>query len=406
MNLLFIHQNMPGQFRHLIAAASREHRVVCLGRRSDYAPSGVGRVVYQLPEPPPGPGPHPFLAGTQDAVRHGHQAAQACGILAAQGFRPDLVVAHPGWGESLYVKQIYPDVPLLHYCEWFYRPYGADTNFDPAFRQDLEGNCAVVTRNAHLLLALEACDRGMAPTGWQKAQHPAAYQDKIAVAFDGIDTDAAAPDPAARFHLPDGRVLAPGDPVVTYVARSLEPYRGFPTLIRALPEVLRRHPGAIAVVVGGDDVSYGRPPPDGGTWRAALAREHDLDPSRVVFPGRIARDDYLRLLQVSAAHVYLTVPFVLSWSMLEAMSAGCAVIGSATPPVQEVIEHGRNGLLADFFSPDAVAAAVLQALAGGPRIAALRQAARWTALSRFSLARCLPQQLAVLAATAGAPRQP
>src|SRR6185312_7458724 len=166
--------------------------------------------------------------------------------------------------------------------------------------------------------------------------------------------------------------------------------------MRALPEILRRRPAAQVLVVGGDDVSYGRPPPNGITWRAALSAEVAPDPARVHFLGRIPRADYLRLLQVSAAHVYLTVPFVLSWSMLEAMSAGCLVVGSATPPVQEVIEDGRNGWLVDFFDTGAIADRVVEALAQGDGLAKLRQAARWTALGGYSLARCLPRQLALL----------
>lgn len=407
MNLLFVHQNMPGQFRHLIAASAAGgiHRVVCLGRRKDFAPPGIGRVVYQLPDAPAGVATHPFLAATHDAVRHGQHAARACEILARTGFQPDLVVAHPGWGETLYIREVFPAARLLHYCEWYYRTSGADTNFDPASRQDLDGNCAVLTRNAHLLLGLEACDWGMAPTAWQKAQHPAAFHAKISVTFDGIDSDDAAPDPSARFRLPDGRILSPGDEVVTYVARSLEPYRGFPSFMRALPDILRRRPAAVVLVVGGDDVSYGRPPPDGGSWRQAMAAEQTFDPARVMFFGRIPRAEYLRLLQVSAAHVYLTVPFVLSWSMLEAMAAGCLVIGSATPPVQEVIEDGRNGLLVDFFSPAEIADHVVEALAHRARFDALRQAARWTALSRYSLARCVPRQFALLE-TLAASRRP
>lgn len=401
MNLLFIHQNMPGQFRHLIAGATAgSHRVVCMGRRNDFVPSKIGRVVYQVPDPPANAVIHRYLSVTQNAVHHGEQAARACEILVRNGFQPDLIVAHPGWGESLYVKEVFPAAPLLHYCEWYYRTRGADTNFDPAFQQDLDANCAVLTRNAHLLMGLAACDWGMAPTAWQKLQHPAAFHDKISVAFDGIDTDAAAPDPAAQFRLQDGRVLTQGAEVITYVARSLEPYRGYPSFMRALPEILRRRPGAVAVVVGGDDISYGRPPPGGGTWRENLAAEVDLDPARVFFPGRIPRNDFLRLLQVSAAHVYLTVPFVLSWSMLEAMAAGCVVVGSATPPVQEVIEDGRNGFLVDFFSPAAIADRVVAVLEQGAALREVRQAARWTAISRYSLARCLPRQIALLEAVA------
>jgi glycosyltransferase involved in cell wall biosynthesis len=413
MNLLFIHQNMPGQFRHLIGALAvrPEHRLVCVGKRRDFAPPGVGRVVYELgdtaagPHPVPPAGGHRYAAAFDAAVRHGQQVARACEILARNGFRPDLIVAHPGWGEPLYVKEVFPATPLLHYCEWYYRTHGADTNFDPAAPQDLDANSAVLSRNAHLLTALEGCDWGYSPTAWQKQQHPAAYRGKISVRFDGIDTDTVAPDPAARFVLPDGRTLAPGAEVVTYVARSLEPYRGFPSLMRALPEVLRRRPAAQVVVVGADDVSYGRPPPGGGTWREALAAEAAFDPGRVHFLGRIPRAQYIRLLQISAVHVYLTVPFVLSWSMLEAMAAGCLIVGSATPPVQEVIEDGRNGWLVDFFSPAAIADRVVEALAQGPNLAPLRQAARWTALGRYALARCLPRQVALLE-TLAAGRQP
>ena len=397
MNLLFIHQNMPGQFRHLIPALAKSHRVVCLGRRSDYVVPGVGRVVYQLPEQEISSATtHPFLVPAEVAVRHGQQALRACAILAQNGFCPDLIVAHPGWGESLYVREVFPDTRLLHYCEWYYHPRGADTNFGPDAQQDLDGNCAILTRNAHLLLGLEACDWGMSPTEWQQRQHPAAYRPKISVLFDGIDTTGAAPDSTARFTLPDGRVLAPGDEVVTYIARSLEPYRGFPSFMRALPSVLRRRPNAHVLVVGGDDVSYGRSPPGGGTWRAVMQAEVELDPARVHFLGWLSRADYLRVLQVSAAHVYLTVPFVLSWSMLEAMSCGCLVVGSATPPVQEVIVDGENGALVDFFSSEAIADRVVDALANPARYAKLREAARWTALSRYSLARCLPEQMALL----------
>jgi glycosyltransferase involved in cell wall biosynthesis len=404
MNLLFIHQNMPGQFRHLIPAlAAGPHRIVCVSRRPEFAPPGVGRVIYQVPgaapdspHTAPAAGMHPFLAPADAAVWHGQAVAQACDILARNGLRPDLVVAHPGWGESLFVKQVFPHAPLLHYCEWYYRPHGADSNFDPADQQSLDGDCAIVTRNAHLLLALETCDVGMSPTNWQKHQHPTPYHPKIAVRFDGVDTDAAAPDLSARFALADGRMLAAGDPVVTYVARSLEPYRGFPSFMRALPLILARHPTAQVLIAGGDDVSYGTRPPEGGTWRDALLRQVAIDSARVHFLGRISRDAYLRLLQVSAAHVYLTVPFVLSWSMLEAMAAGCLVIGSATPPVQEVIEHGRNGLLADFFNSEMIAEHVLDALRRPEAFETMRQAARWTALSRYSLARCLTRQLDLL----------
>ena len=402
MNVIFIHQNMPGQFRHLIrsVASDTANRIVCIGQRFDFTMPGVGRVTY---EPPPSalpPDPNLFLAPLDTAVRNGLQVARACEAVRKNGYRPDVIVAHPGWGESLYVKEVFPDVPVLHYCEFFYRPHGADTNFAPNDQQDMEANCVTWTRNAPLLLALQSGDWGMSPTRWQKQLHPATLHDRISVRFDGIDTDAACPDPAAAFTLPNGGVLRAGDDVVTYVARSLEPYRGFPSFWRSLPEVLRRRPSAQIVIVGGEDVSYGKPPASGGNWLATMQAEVPLDPRRVHVLGRVGYTEYLRILQVSAAHVYLTVPFVLSWSMLEAMSAGCVVIGSVTPPVQEVIQDGHDGWLVDFFSPAAIADRIVEALARGPELQPLRQAARWTARSRYSLDRCLPRQIELLQAVA------
>ncbi|HET6608233.1 MAG TPA: glycosyltransferase family 4 protein [Rhodopila sp.] len=400
MRILFIHQNMPGQFVHLIQHLARDgrHQVACIGRRSDFTPQGVGRVVYILP--PPTIEPNLFVSPLEMAARHGVQVVRACEALIKNGYRPDLIVAHPGWGESLYLRDVYPDVPLLLYCEFFYRAFGADVNFDPADQQDLMANCVTRTRNAHLLLALEAADWGYSPTAWQRAQHPTAFRPRISVAFDGIDTDAAKPDRAATLRLPGGQTLRSGDEVVTYVARGLEPYRGFPTFMRALPEILRRRPNAQIVIAGEDDAFYGKPPPNGGSWREVLQAELSMDWGRVHFLGRIGRSDYLRLLQVSAAHIYLTVPFVLSWSMLEAMSAGCLVIGSATPPVLEVIEDERNGLLVDFFAPEAIAGRVTEALANPDAFKEIRQNARWTALSGYGLDLCLPRQARLLEAVA------
>lgn len=397
MKIAFIHQNLPAQFGHLIRhmATTGDHRVVCVSRRKDYTPPGVGRVTYALPDSAL-PAVNPFLSPLESAARHGLQVARACEVLRGNGFTPDIILAHPGWGESLYIKEVFPQVPLVHYCEFFYRTRGADVNFDPTTQQDLPTNSATRTRNAHLLLALEAGDWGIAPTHWQKSVHPTAFQDRISVRFDGIDTDSASPSPDARVTLPDGTVMGPGDPLVTYVARGLEPYRGFPSFMRALPAILRRVPNAHVAIVGETQTSYGPPPGPDRTWKDVMLAEVTIDPARVHFLGRVAYDQYLSLLRVSAAHVYLTVPFVLSWSMLEAMSAGCVVIASDTAPVREVIEDGRDGILVDFFSPDAIADRVVEALQHKDRMRSIRQAARWTAVSRYALSHCLPRQAEIL----------
>jgi glycosyltransferase involved in cell wall biosynthesis len=248
-------------------------------------------------------------------------------------------------------------------------------------------------------MGLEAADRGHTASEWQHSTYPQRYRDMISVAHEGIDTERIRPDAEAKLILPDGRALTRADEVVTYVARNLEPYRGFHVFMRALPEIQRRRPKAHAVIVGGDDVSYGGRPRDGRTWRQTLLAEigSKLDASRVHFLGRVPYNVFANALQVSSAHVYLTYPFVLSWSMLDAMAAGCPVIGSATPPVQEVIRDGENGLLFDFFDTKAIAEKVEGVLGEPRRYEALSARARETIEKRFDLKNvCLPRQIAMV----------
>ncbi|OYY25794.1 MAG: glycosyl transferase, partial [Azorhizobium sp. 35-67-15] len=252
-------------------------------------------------------------------------------------------------------------------------------------------------RNSAQLLTLEAMDGGISPTRWQKARYPAPFLGRIAQCHDGVDTQVFQPDSQARLRLPDGRELAPGDPVVTYAARDLEPYRGFPQFIRAAARVARARPDALFVVAGGDGVSYGRPPADGRTWRETAMAQSGLDPARVVFLGSVPHATLRRLFQVSAAHVYLTYPFVLSWSVLEAMACGALVIGSATAPVEEVIADGISGLLVPFFDEEALAARIGEALDDAAQYAPLRARARRTVVERYDLQRCLARQTALIA---------
>jgi glycosyltransferase involved in cell wall biosynthesis len=403
VKILFVHQNMPGQFVHLATRLAEDpaNEVVFLTKRHDVDLPGVTRLSYAPPRPAH-PSTHHYVRLFENGVLHGQQVVRVCLDLQRRGFRPDLIVAHPGWGEALFVKDIFPAAPLLNYCEFYYSGTGADVGFDPADPADIDTVCRARARNAHLLLSLESCDRGISPTEWQKSRHPAPYRSKISVIFDGIDTGTVRPDPAASVALPNGRVLTAANEVVTYVARNLEPYRGFPTFIRSLPELCRRRPDAQIVVVGGDEVSYGRPPKDGGSWREAMAREVALDPARVHFLGKIPYGRYLDLLRISSAHVYLTVPFVLSWSFMEAMASECLILASSTAPVLEVIEDGRNGLLVDFFSPGALAERVADALANRAALAPLRRRARETVMERYALSKCLPAQVALVREMAAA----
>lgn len=382
MRFLFVHQNFPAQYRHLAAHYARlGHEVVALGEKQNLVRNrpqlGAKLLGYELP-PCDATG---FDAPVARAVHRGRQVAAAAVHLRRGGFRPDVIFAHIGWGEALFLKDVFPEARIVLYSEFFYRSQGADLGFDPEFPATPEKILRTRVMNAPLLMSLDATDFGMTPTGWQHRQFPSAYKPRIATIHDGIDTD----------------LLVPGDAeeeLVTYVSRNLEPYRGFHTFMRSIPEIQRRRPKARIVIVGGDDVSYSPRLPEGQTYKQRMLKALDgqIDLSRVQFTGRIPYADYVRLLQRSSVHVYLTYPFVLSWSMLEAMSAGCLVVGSKTPPVEEVIRDGENGLLVDFFSPSAIAEKVDQALAMDQR--PIRNLARATAVARYDLKRvCLPAQL-------------
>ncbi|MDQ7836618.1 MAG: glycosyltransferase family 4 protein [Humidesulfovibrio sp.] len=386
MNVIVLHRNFPGQFRHVVRHLLQAgHRVVGVGNMQAPGFAGVNLIRYDSSKL--GIGAHRHLQAVLSGEAHGEAVAQILFQLRAKGFKPDVVLAHPGWGEALYVKDVFPDVRLVSLFEFFYHAEGVDVGFEPNSAADFRLRATLRGRNMLHLSNLELCDAGVSPTNWQKSLHPAAYQHKIDVAHEGVDTTLMAPDPQARFTLPDGRVLKPGDPVVTYVARNLEPYRGFHRLMFALPELQRRCPQAVTVIVGGDSVSYGRPPKDAPNWREKLLAEVGprLDLSRVHFTGQIPYQHYRSLLQVSAAHVYLTYPFVLSWSMLEAMSCQCLVLGSATPPVLEVLRHNENGLTFDFFDIDGLATLVENALARPDSFTHLRQQARTDIVASYDI---------------------
>lgn len=398
MRIVFIHRRGPGQFLHLaphLAAEGWEATLIC--ETCDRPLPGV-RVIRHRAEQGPRERDDatPHLAAPERHVRIGYRVAETLDALRRAEGAPDMVFGHMGWGGLIFAKDVLPATPVLGYCEYFHRAAGGDAGFDPSEAVTLDDRLRLRLRNSAQLITLDAIEGGISPTSWQRGRYPPAHQKRIAVCHDGIDVDLCRPSTDATFTLPDGRVLGPGDPVVTYAARDLEPYRGFPQFMRAAAEVARRRPDAVFAVAGGNGISYGRAPEGGGTWRETMMAETGIDPSRIFFLGTLPHEALLRLFQVSAAHVYLTYPFVLSWSVLEAMACGALVIGSATAPVQEVIEDGRNGLLTPFFDETALAGRILDALAHRAALSHARAAARRTIVERYALPRALARQTALL----------
>ena len=471
MKVLFIHQNFPGQYLHL-AQHMRSiggHEIIGLGeavnikrRGSLY---GITTIGYPTPEPA-GEKTHHYLQSTEAAVRRGQAVARALINLREKGFTPDVISVHPGWGEGLFIRDVYPNTPVLMFCEYFFQAGEADLQFDPEFPYSLDWCFSVRIRNAAQLLSLPSANACISPTQWQASRYPAFIRQSLQIIHDGIDTGYMHPDPATQLVIqplqkpgesrvitqgalvknapaqsgegkeeaanpkagnkdslsfvtkplvqeggtagPDEQpkgdplVFSRGDKVITYIARNLEPYRGFHVFLRALPEVQRRHPDAHILIVGADGVSYSPALPGGQTYKEKYLAELGgaLDLSRIHFLGRVPYIALRALFRVSSAHVYLTYPFVLSWSMLEAMSCESLLIASRTAPVEEVITHNENGLLVDFFDRDALVESLDKALASPAEFENVRKAARETVLQRFDLAGCLMQQVALLQALA------
>ena len=381
MKFLFVHQNFPGQFvhilRHLVKMGG--HEIVFVTEPNTNHIEGVRKVPYMKPRP--------AFVETHIAARELDIAARRADIVATTartlrelGFTPDIVIGHAGWGEMLNLVDVWPNVPSIRYMEFYYRTDGADVIFDPEFPIDPSDYPRIRAKNAVNHLSLDQDGLGVSPTQWQLSTYPDWARSRIDLLWEGVDLEMCSPDASVREKsLTIGDLsIEPEDLLVTYVTRDLEPYRGVHPMIRALPDLLQARKNIKVAMVGGTGVSYGSPPPDGGNWRDRFLREVEgrIDPTRIVFPGRIPYQTYISMLRRSDAHVYLTYPFVASWSLREAMAIGCAIVGSDTAPVREFITHRKTGLLTSFFDPPALAAAVLEVLENKKLARSLRKNAR------------------------------
>jgi glycosyltransferase involved in cell wall biosynthesis len=395
VNFLFVHQNFPGQYVHIVRSllADNEarpgtHEIVFMTEPNQNQMAGVRKVTYAKP-----PEISPSLAwDTREfemASRRGQAAYRGALQIKALGFQPDVIIGHHGWGELLNLVDAFPGVPVIGYFEFFYRILGTDVNFDPEFPMDQAMFGGVRGKNSTNLLALNLEQYGQTPTKWQHSTYPEWAKKHIRIVEEGVDLEKCKPNPALhRKTVTVGKLtVTPKQKLITYVARNLEPYRGFHTVMRALPQILREHPDVVVSLVGGDEVSYGVMPRQGGNWRNLLMKEvgDGIDLSRVHFMGKVSYEDHLTLLQRSDAHVYLSYPFVASWSLREALACGCVVVGADTQTVMEFVQHEVTGFITPTLDHNALAATVRRALNEPKLTAKIRENAREFAEKKLSM---------------------
>jgi glycosyltransferase involved in cell wall biosynthesis len=396
--ILFIHNGSPGRFRFLAAAfAAREWECVHIGPPDANDLPGTRTLRWQHGRGST-PGIFKLAVRAEADLIRGQNAAELAVKLKEEGFVPDLIIGHPGWGEMVFLGEVYPGVKQIHLGEWYYYTTGSDIDFDPEFGlPDFADRCRVHAKNAVLATSVLEAHRIVSPTKFQANTFPEVMQQRISVIHEGINTDIARPGHATSLKLANGTELTRETPVVTFINRRFEPLRGFHTFMRALPRFLASSPTAHVILVGSEDPEvYGVRPKDHKTWKEAMLAEvgEGLDTSRVHFVGKVSYEGLLKLFAVSTAHVYMTYPFVLSWSMLDAMACEALVVGSDTAPVREVIRNGENGFLVDFFDHAALADKLTEVCSNPAGYDAIRRAARETILAEYDQnAVCLPAWL-------------
>ncbi|MBC6438646.1 MAG: glycosyltransferase [Rhodobacteraceae bacterium] len=399
MKILFVHQNFPGQYRQLVDWLINQggHDMVAL-MQSASPPKIPGIKIYGYrPHHKPGEDAYGLSKYWEECCGSGYGVVLACQRLEKNGFVPDLILGHVGWGELTFIKQVWPRVPVLGFFEYFYLAKGGSVGFDPEFPASPHTPFFMHARNAANFANIETVDLGHSPTQWQMNTFPKSFHPKIYCCHDGIRADLLKPKRKARVHLDRlGRHVTRDDEILTYMARNMEPVRGFHIFMRALPQILEARPRARVLIIGGSEASYGKKSDAEGGYRAEMERElgDRLNWSRVHFLGRVSYRDFQSIIQVSRCHVYLTVPFVLSWSLLESMAMEATIVASDTAPVREVMTDGKTGLLFDFFQPEALATRVIDVLGNPGECAHLGPAARAHALKHYDfLSHTLPIHL-------------
>lgn len=390
MRLLFLHRNYPAQFRQLAAflAMDKNNEIVYITARKDYEIEGIRKVIYELIREV-NPESHHYMKFYEESILHGQAALREAIKLRSEGFIPDVIIGH-SWGQSMFIKDIYPEVPYIAHIEWFYNADNSDIDF--LGKPDIDLRAKTRVKNSHILVDMYSCDKIITPTKWQLQQIPKQFQNKASVIHEGVDTGFFRPNDDVVFEFEDKKFTRQ-DEIIAYTTRGMEPYRGFPEFMEAASIIQKRRPNCHIIVAGDDRVCYGPKLPEGKTFKGLMLEKFDFDMSRIHFTGILNYNDYVKILQVASAQIYLTFPFVLSWSMLEAMSCGGVVLASSTPPVTEVIEDNYNGILFNFFTPQEIVDKVEEVLDNKEKYNHLRTNARKTIIDNYDLKTMLKKQI-------------
>ena len=398
MRFILIHPNFPAQLRNVAEFLGKnpnnEVIFITANPRPEWEIPGVKKIIFDQGQTPDNLKSLPLINFANINTKAEAVVKVLVG-LRKQKFIPDLIIGHSGWGTTLYIKDVFPESPFLGYFEWYYDARSMNTGFGSKIPPNLGTRMGLRNKSLPILSDLAACDHGICPTQWQKSQFPKEFHQKLSVIHDGINPKFFTPGTKQKLKLPD-LDLTGAKELVTYTARGFEPYRGFPQFIQSIPHILEKRPDAHIVIVGEDRVCYGHKLPNGQTYKTQMIKKVSLDPERVHFIDPLPYGLYLQVLQSSTVHVYLTVPFVLSWSMLEAMSCECLVVASDTPPVKEVIHDGVNGILTDFFSPEKIAEKVVACLEYPSFMETVKKNARKTILEKYSLDKMLSRQINIM----------
>lgn len=392
MNILFLHRNFPAQFKYLATALANNPKNTVMFMTNDEKGQikGVKKLVYKITKQVP-EDCHPYLKAHEDALLHGQAAATLALDLKKQKVKIDVIYTQP-FGPGLFMKYMFPDVPLIYYCEWFNKVEGAEVGFDGNLPNE-NFRAKIRCSNSNTLVDLYSCDACIAPMNWQKLQFPREFHNKIQVIPDGIDTETYKPDNDAKFLIEDENLeLSAKDEVITYATRGLDPYRGFPQFMEAIEKLQIKRPNTHFVIVKEDETYY-RQPIGIDLYQDFDMSNLNLDMNRVHFVGELSPAKHLKLLQLSSAYVYLTYPYILSRTLLESMSTGCCVVASNSQPVLEVIKNCQNGLLVDFFNVEQLVEKIEYVLDNKDKVKALRDNARNTIIDNYGLDKVLPKQI-------------